>query len=340
MRVGNAFERSGVATALLLTVPLSLGTAAAVWGLAISPLESNSSEKPVIASVGSAQRTDATRATATYIPAEAFPVTTRSAGTITNLSIAVGVPVDNATMAMKVDGNPVFAYVAAAPLYRDIARGLTGDDVTTAQQLLHDLGYLDDVDGKAGYGSERAIKAFNKDQGYGDDNPVLAASALLWIPQGSGAPQTVSVRVGATLTPGAELYVATAGEARFDLEIVGTEQDRVVTAGDVVVALAPGQTQISDPGSVASLKQALGDASTLSVSIALAEPRTVGTLPASAIVSDADGTTCFFRGVDSDAVLIDSETGSMGVVDVDASLIGDPVLVNPREVKDAPACAS
>ncbi len=331
---------SGLTAALLLSIPLAIGTITAVWGLARSPLEAARPPEPVIAAVGSAQRADATRTTAIYRPAETFAVTTQSMGTITDLSIAVSVPVENASIAMKVDGKPVYAYVASAPLYQDISRGSTGEDVATAQQLLHDLGYLDTVDGRAGYATERAIIEFNKGQGYGDNNPVLAASSLLWVPQGSGAPATVAVRVGKNLTPGVDLYTTTTGAAWFDLGIEASQQDRMVTADDVTVALDPGTGRIIDPDSVAKLAALLGGSTTLPVSIVLAEPRTVGTIPASAIVTDADGTMCFFSGPNGAAIRVDGQAGSSGLVDVDADRIGEPVLVNPRDVKVALTCGS
>lgn len=331
---------SGIATALLLAVPLAAGVGLAVWGLAHSPLESAAAVEPIIASVESAERTDSIRATATYVEADAFAVTTQSTGTMTGLDIVVGQSVENGTVAMEVDGMPVVAYVADAPLFRDVTRGLEGADVATAQQLLHDLGYLDAVDGKAGWATERAIEAFNKDHGYGDTNTVLTTASLLWVPAGSGAPTAVSVRVGAALSPGLELYATTAGTASFTLNLEPAGADRTVTLDDLVIDLPAGMTRITNLESVAALRERLGEQASIAVSVSLAEPRTVGTVPATAIVRGADGTMCFYTGLDGEPVTVAAESGLLGLVDVDADLIGKSVLVNPGEMKDDRTCGS
>jgi len=331
---------SGLATALLLAMPLAAGVGLAVWGLAHSPLESATAVGPIVASVESAERTDSIRTTAVYGEADAFAVTAQSNGTMTGLGIVVGQPVENGTVAFEVDGRPVVAYVADAPLFRDITRGLEGRDVANAQQLLHDLGYLDGVDGKAGLATDRAIRAFNKDHGYGDTNTVLTTASLLWVPTGSGAPTAVSVRVGAALSPGLALYSTTAGTASFTLNLEPTDADRTVTLDNLAIDLPAGTTRITNPESVTALKDRLGDQKSIAVAVSLAEPRTVGTLPATAIVRAADGTMCFYTGLDGEPVTVAPASGLLGLVDVDAGLIGKPVLVNPRQVKDDLTCGS
>lgn len=334
---------AGLATAFLLATPLAAGLALAVWGLADSPLDSGAPAEAVIASVESAQRRDNSTVTATFTDAESFGVKTQSSGTVTSLALATAREPMQGTVAMEVDGKPVTAYVAAAPLYRDIAREMEGSDVVTAQRLLVDLGYLDGVDGvdgKAGYATERAIKAFNKDHGYGDANATLAASSLLWIPDSSDAPAALSVRVGDMLSPGLELYTTSTGTASYILNLEPTKADRVVTLNDLTIELPAGMTQITDAEAVAALKERLVHATNPTVAVSLAEPRTVGTIPASAIISDADGTVCFFPGMGGDPIQVDLGSGSTGLVDVDPELIGQSVIVNPREVMDAPTCGS
>ena len=331
---------AGLATALLLAIPLAAGVALAVWGLAVSPLDSGAATEAVIASVESAQRRDTTNVTATYTDADNFPVNTQSSGTVTALALSTGSEAKQGAVAMEVDGKPVIVYVATAPLYRDIAREMEGADVATAQQLLFDLGYLDGVDGKAGYATERAIKAFNKDHGYGDANATLAVSSLLWTPDSSDAPTALSVRVGDVLSPGLELYTTTAGTASYSLNLEPTNVDRIVTLNELTIELPAGMTQITDADAVAALKARLANVTNPTVAVSLAEPRTVGPIPASAILSDADGTICFFPGMGDEPIQVDVASGSMGLVDVNADFIGQSVLVNPREVVDDLTCDS
>lgn len=58
---------------------------------------------------------------------------------------------------------------ALAETYEKLQRGDRGDAVLQMQQALRDLGYTLDTDGKFGAGTERVVKAFQKDQGLTQD---------------------------------------------------------------------------------------------------------------------------------------------------------------------------
>lgn len=329
--------------AILLAVPLIAGLGLAAWALSVSPLESATDTAASIGVVEAAERADSSSTTVEYVPGEAFPVTSQSTGLVTELDIAPGEQIEPGSTVLRVDRLPVTAYVSPAPLHRDIEPGMRGDDVVVAQRLLSDLDYLNSsADGIAGSATQAAIRSFNADRGYGNDNMVLSLSSLLWIPEASGPPDTVSVRVGATLEPGAELYVTTAGQGYLAVGVQPADDERVVTVNESPVNLAPGETTITDPDVVATVAATIADSmgadTSIPASIALAQPRQVGTLPAAAMVTDADGSVCFFSSVDGAGTVVEATDGSFGLVDVDAALVGTPVLLNPRDVREDLSC--
>src|SRR5512143_2033981 len=83
--------RGGTGTAIglgaLLALPLIAGGALSLFALAKSPLDSAAGAGPLIATVGSAERDARVNVTVKVVTAEAFPVTTQSAGVITALGI-------------------------------------------------------------------------------------------------------------------------------------------------------------------------------------------------------------------------------------------------------------
>lgn len=334
---------STLGTLLVLAVPLATGTGLAVWALAQSPLQSARPSPPVVSSVADAERRHDIASTATFVPAGKLEVTTQSTGTITALTLAPGTAVKQGDVALEVDGAPVVAYVSDAPLYRDISDGTRGRDVRTVQKLLVDLDYLDadtDVDGTVGPATREAIRAFNKDHGRGSDATALTPGSLLWIPTGTAPPHTVIARVGDAAAPRTALYTTERGAASITVATGSHRTDRTLTVGGASVTLPADETTITDADDVAALREAMGEQESTAATVTDLEPQRVGAIPASAVIVDLAGSACFFPSLTGAPVPIEAAEGGFGVVDVDVSLVGTPVLVNPRTVRDDVSCAS
>jgi len=331
-----------VGVVLLLIVPLAVGASLAVWALSVSPLQSDAPVAPLIAQVQTAARSNSGTTSVTVVPAGERIVKSQASGLVTQIDFTIGDSIGQGEIAMWVEGLPIFAYVAATPLHRDISNGMTGQDVSTAQQLLSDMGYLTGVDGVVGPNTVAAIRAFNSDAGRGSTNSVLSLSSLLWIPVGSGEPRTVEVEVGDEITRHTPLYTAVVGSPSITIDTEGSSVNRIVTVGTATVPLGAGQTSITDPEDVAALLDQIGGETSAVATVADAEPAEVGTVPASSVIADAAGGVCYFTGPDGkgEPVSIAAAAGASGVVDVDPSLIGTPVLVNPRETRSDLSCNS
>lgn len=332
-----------VAVALGIVVPLGLAAAVALVVAERSPLGSAAAAAPLVGTIESAQRTNQVNVGIGVEFADAVSPSTQAGGTVTALGIGVGSDVATGTRLMDVNGQGVVAYVAGSPLYRDVARGLEGPDVATAQSLLTELGFdTGPADGKAGAATEKAIKAFNLAYGYGKNNTVLSLASLVWIGTTPATVSEMSVHLGDQVSPGTALFKTGAALAAITVtEAPGTLTDGewALTVGGVSAPYVPGEARITDPDSVAAMAATLGTATEGVGTLQLTTPLTVASVPSSAVVTDATGGTCIFASADSPPTAVEPLGGSLGTVDLDLSLVGKPVLLNPREVRVDLTCA-
>lgn len=336
---------AGIAVVVVLALVAPL-VAAGVWVFAASsesPLESAAAVEPLVGTVETAERYGDTNVAVKVEYADALAPTTQASGTITSLEIGDGAEVAHAQIVMAVDAKDVVAYTAEAPLYRDVTRRSEGADIETAQRLLIDLGYLEgEADGIAGYGTEQAIKAFNEDRGYGKSNTTLSRAALVWLGPGPVTVGEMAVAVGDSVSPGTELFTTTASLAAIAVTETASLPREAEVELEVMGVTAPyevGTGALTDPDAVAAMAEAMGGVEEGVGTIRLATAQTVGAVPASAVFSDETGTACLFPDVTGAPIVVEPLGGSLGTVDLDASLAGQSVLLNPREVREDLTCS-
>jgi peptidoglycan hydrolase-like protein with peptidoglycan-binding domain len=325
-----------------LVAPLVAAGALVVHQAAQSPLQSARSIAPVVAHVERAARTDQVEVPLEVVHAQAFSAMTNASGTVTVLRVAHGTDVAAGAVLGKVDAGDLVAYASAAPLFRDLSRGAKGADVRTAQHVLAAAGLLrGPATGTVDPATVDAIVAFNAEHGWGAKNPVLARAALVWIGRGSVTVGEVGVTLGGVVSAGTVLFSTSAAPVAVTVvEPPGLTQDASwqFTVRGVVVPYQAGSGRVSDGAAVAKIAQAVGDAKQVTGTLALTEPRVVGTVPASAVVADEQGHQCLFPGVTGAPVPVQPSGGDLGTVDLDASLVGASVLVNPRDVRSDLSC--
>ncbi|TQL49785.1 putative peptidoglycan binding protein [Ornithinicoccus hortensis] len=138
--------------------------------------------------------------------------------------------VDVGDVVYVVAGVPVRAVEGSVPFWRDLEREVEGEDVTQLQGALIELGFLEGVaDGEFGAGTERAVKAWQKDLGLRETGTVplgevVAAPELPTVVQ-----LGESIVVGGTVSGGEEAVLAPTGEQEFVL-VVTQEQARLIPA--------------------------------------------------------------------------------------------------------------
>lgn len=325
--------------AVVLALPLITGSGLAIWALSKSPLHAALDAEPTVMTVVEAQQDLATQVAVLYSAPQTRAVATQATGTVTEIDLDVGRGISTGDKPLSVDGIPRVAYVSDYPLYRSIHVGDNGEDVKIAQRLLIELGYLDsDADGDAGNLTGAAMIAFNKRYGDGSAGAVLSPDSLVWIPTDATVPQSVKVEIGQQLATGDAIYESEISPATVVVDIDPAEVARTVVVDGVSATLARSETTVSDEAFVDVVAVRASDSGRAAVTVTLADPLVVGAIPTSAVVTDADGTVCFFPDGSSPAVTIEAGDGTFGMVYVDATLIGSSVLVNPREVRDVAQC--
>ncbi|UZN04081.1 peptidoglycan-binding domain-containing protein [Cellulomonas sp. S1-8] len=272
-------------------------------------------------------------------PSEATPVRSAASGMVTQVNVVEGDAVSTGTVLVAVGDEDVVAYTSARPMHTDVAEGDSGAAVSVAQQVLTELGlYSGNVDGKAHAGTVRAIVAFNEAHGRSRER-VLAISSLAWLGPEPVTAKDVLVRPGETVGPGTDLFGTADTFSAVDVRSEGgswPDGPLVLDVGGLSVPLDPGSRAVTDSVFVDEVARILGpDGAQKGGSgvVRRAEPVEVGVVPASAVVTDASGRVCIFEDRAGAAVAITPTGGSLGTVDVDATLVGRPLLVNPREVR-------
>ncbi len=93
-------------------------------------------------------------------------------GVVTAVAVTAGQRIGPGSVAMRVDGRPLFVLPGAFDLYRDIRPGDSGDDVAALQEALKGAGYYAGrVDGAYGAGTQAAVRRMYVTAGY--DVPLL-----------------------------------------------------------------------------------------------------------------------------------------------------------------------
>jgi len=328
--------------ALTLVAPLVAGGLAIFVASARSPLESAATAAPLIGQVESAQRFQEVQVAIAVEEAPSWSPTSTAQGTVTTVGIGAGSQVATGTVIATINDASIVAYTGTAPLFRDITRGQSGRDVATAQDLLTELGFpAGTTDGKAGPTLEAAIFAFNNAYGYGTKNPVLSLASLTWVGTKPVTVSTTPLQVGQVVDVGDTLFTTNTGLAAITVtepSAVPQGTDLVLTVGQTTVPYVGGIGRVTDADAVAAIAAYLGSSADGVGTLRLAQPRMVATVPASAVVSDATGAICMFPDATAAPLAVTPLGGTLGTVDLDASLVGTAVLLNPREVRTDLTC--
>ncbi|MCL2423791.1 MAG: peptidoglycan-binding protein [Micrococcales bacterium] len=161
------------------------------------------------------------------------------AGVVTAQVLTAGAALGPGAVALRVDGRPVFAIPGSFPLYRDIAPGDTGDDVSAVQQGLKQAGlYKGQVTGSYGPGTQAAVTAMYKAAGYTPprDAPVDKGMSTPDAPEPKAAPGGPLVLRTEVLVVGS-LPAMIESVAPVGSRIGADNPPLVLTAGEVVLRI-------------------------------------------------------------------------------------------------------
>lgn len=329
-----------------LTVLAAAGAGAA-WAadrVAPSPLTSDATSAPLVVPVATAERSRSIGVGVAIVSAPGHQAVSAAAGTVTAVLAKPGDTLATGDPVAVVDDRAVRALVADRPLWRDLVAGQEGEDVRALQVFLAGLGHLDATpDGRYGRATRAAVRAFDAADGRRTDGATFPRGSVTWV---GTEPLTVAgvdavaghgVEVGAALLHGAEVATTvTVSEPAGSPTLTGAA---ALVVGSAQVPYEPGSGSLTAPDHVAAIAAQVGSAGESTGQIVEADRRTVAVVPATAVVTDADGRSCVFPSVDGAPLAVIVTGGGLASTDVAWSESFTQVLANPRAVREELACS-
>ena len=321
--------------------------------------ESVASRLPSTVVVGSRTTDHRTAVTAVVRLGPAAAVRTQAAGLLTALPAPTG-RVRAGQRLFDVDGVPVLAFPADAPLFRPLRRGDRGDDVRALERFLVGRAGLPAaaVDEAFGARTTAAVRRLQDELGVAKDG-VFRPSYVAYLPPAVDAVAIGDVAVGAPLAAGDVVLVGAPAALAVDFE-PATEGRTLRALADAPLALRLGEQAVPlsglspRPAEAAAVHAALQAAAEdgrverdevegqaheqySGAVLARASEERRGVVPATAVHLAASGAACVFvpAGDGYDAVelaSVDAAVGELGAVPVDASLVGREVVREPASL--------
>ena len=149
----------------------------------------------------------------------------QASGTVTTVRVGPGDEVKQGSVLYTVDLRPVVIAEGAIPAFRALASGASGSDVTQLQALLKAIGrYSGPADGRFGYGTSVAVKAWQKSLGVYADGVVQLGDVIFVpsLPTRVALDATVIER-GASVTGGEPVVTGLPPQPTFTVPVTDSQ---------------------------------------------------------------------------------------------------------------------
>jgi peptidoglycan hydrolase-like protein with peptidoglycan-binding domain len=330
---------------------------------------------PATVIIGERERNFIQEALLVFDLAPSAPVAVQVDGLVTALHVAPGDQITQGRDLVSLDGVRLRAHLGAQPFYRELGEGAKGSDVAELSSYLAATGHANSPgrDNTFSASMTKAVKAYQKSVGAAETG-VFTPGLTIYVPPGVAQVRQVGATVGVRLAAGDTLFTGPDRPTSLAVEKSGEAPLRVLgLPGPFVAHLGAAQlplTSLTPEGpEVEALYTALveggatvttseeGDprATVSGVRISIAEPLTVGTVPAGAIYGSPSGALCVFtldtesavaggKSEGSDAVVLAEAgplEGELAVTAIDADLIGTAIVRDPSSLSadEREACA-
>lgn len=263
--------------------------------------------------------------------------TSRAFGTVRDYRCVSGEPLHSGATLLLVNDFPVIALHLSSPPWRDLAQGMTGDDVADLQRELTALGFAVAVDGRYGARTGDAVEALWHSVGVAGDPRSMPLDRLVWLAAPEVTPTACPLQLGQQIAPGTVVFSAGGGLSGLKVALPegALDGDRVATIGAVTVPV-PADLVIRDAGFLAAFSAAhpadasTGDgSSTLTVQTELATPIAVVAVPPSALYDLSGGDACVLGPASPVAVRVIAS--QLGEVMVTAATLPTEVATRPGD---------
>ena len=256
-------------------------------------------------------------------------LTTVSTGTLRRTYCQPGSPLYSGQILHVIDDRPVMVLHTAMPLWRDLAAGMRGDDVSDLQAELNRLGHQIPVNGIFGPATEEALRQVWDNAGGPDNQRTLPIGQVIWLDQPQLVPSHCLLEVGQLVRVGQDAVIVGGGLESVSMahaDLPGANM-LVQLPGSAVSVPLPADGVITDPAFLEAIAsrytaEQLGaqDVTSTAVTVQLATPLQVAAVPPSAL----------FHLTGSDACVMSQ--GQSIPVEVIASELGQSLVLAPVDL--------
>lgn len=276
------------------------------------------------------------------------------AGTVGRITVGAGDVVRNGDTIATIDGVDRSMVTTPQPFYRLLGRRESGEDVTWLQDVLVQLGYLDELPTDretVGFNVLQAIRKLAEDLGVEGRVDAFDPAWFVWMPEDSFPVDRVELQPGGQ-APAAGTAVLIGPPTLVDVTIQPLEGGVLRLAPDTPYELvAEAATYPIDPAT-SSLTAEARDRLAMTIpplldsvsgTVRRVDPMPVWAVPSSAIQTEEDGRLCIWResGAGFRPQPVEVVAGRAGVAFLEpADSTAVRLLVNPADVLEDPACPS
>ncbi len=275
-------------------------------------------------------------------------------GTVGRVEVDVGDVLESGDTIATIDGVDRMAVATPQPFYRPLGRGDSGEDVTWLQEVLVQLGYLDEL------ASERdtvtsdvleAVRGLAEDLGVRGRVDAFDPAWFVWMPDDSFPVDRVGLVAGGQAPPAGNAMLW-GPPSLADVTIQPLAGGVLQLAPDTRYKLmVEGVNYPIDPatsGLTAEARHRLATAvppliDSVAGTVLRVDPMPVWAVPSAAIQTGEDGRTCLWTESRSGflPMSVGVVAGRAGVTFVQpAGSTGVRILVNPAQVLEDPTCPS
>lgn len=245
----------------------------------------------------------------------------------------MGVPFESGQALIRANDQPVVGLATSIPLFRDLAKGTKGRDVTALQTELGRLGLGAHPTGTYDTRTVNAVKALQKRLGLPKPSGTLALTDVAWLPTASITPTACNATVGTQL--GSEPLATVAGPLRrvsFDRPANLAPGERTLRLFGAQIRLPAEADGTDDPTFLATVsgtreftQQRKDDKVEQTADYRLADPLSAWKVPPAALFGLDQGRACVQVG--DEAVPVTIVGSGLGAALVQASRSLDEVRI-------------
>ncbi len=185
-----------------VVVVVLLAGAAVAWRIGTSGDDAPAARSLATARAVRTTLTQTVDASFTLVKQDVKPLEAGTAGTVTSVALTTGKPVKALTALVTIDGEALYGIPSSYPLYRNLAEGDDGSDVTALQKALAAAGYdPGEADGEFGSGTADALVNWQADHSLDETGQLDLTRFVSYRP--GAIVDDVAVEVGDRVGPAA-----------------------------------------------------------------------------------------------------------------------------------------